>query len=55
MTANQVQEIGVSMINRAEQSGGKYEVEFMAREEYRNNGNVSARQMSWTYRKNRNN
>lgn len=51
MTANQVQAIGNNMINRAEQSGGKYEVEFTAREEYRDNGNVSARQMSWVYRK----
>src|SRR5689334_2276602 len=45
MSQNQVQAIGNSMMSRAEQSGGQYEVEFMAREEYRDNGSVSARQM----------
>jgi len=51
MSSNQFQEIGNNMINRAEQSGGQYEVEFTAREEYRDNGSVSARQASWVYRK----
>lgn len=44
MTTSQFQEIGNQMMERAERSGGQMEARWIAREEYRTDGSVSARE-----------
>lgn len=50
LTTSQFQAIGNEMMNRAQQSGGQMETAWIAREEYRTDGSVSAREMGWVYR-----
>jgi len=50
LTIKQFQELGDQVMNRAEQSGGQMEAEFIARQEYRTDGTISAQQASWVYR-----
>jgi len=52
-SSGQLQERGNQMRQWVEQSGGEYETAFIAREEYRDNGNVGAREIGWVYRKTR--
>jgi len=46
----QFRELGDQVMNRAEQSGGQMEAEFIARQEYRTDGTISAQQLGWVYR-----
>jgi hypothetical protein len=49
MTTSQFQALGNQMMDRAEQSGGRMEARWIAREEYRTDGSVSAREFGWRY------
>jgi hypothetical protein len=51
ITSNQIQERDERMRRWVEESGGEYEVDFIARQEQREDGSVSARELKWTYRK----
>jgi len=51
ITSNQIQERDERMRRWVEESGGEYEVDFIARQEYRDNGKISANELKWTYRK----
>jgi len=51
LTTNQIQERDERMRRWVEESGGAYEVDFIARQEYRDDGKISAHEMKWTYRK----
>lgn len=53
LSASQFQDIGNEMMNRAQQSGGRMEARFIARQEYRTDGSISAQEMGWVYRYNK--
>jgi len=51
ITSNQIQERDERMRQWVEESGGEYEVDFIARQEYWRDGGISANELKWTYRK----
>jgi len=51
LTTNQFQAMGNQMMDRAERSNGQMEARLIAREEYRRDGSISAREFGWSYGK----